>query len=51
MVNFSCFSEIIYSALFFDIICDIRTHFVYKAKAKKSCYIKQQFTVLKVRAS
>ena len=29
----------------------IRTHISYIANAKKSCYIKQQFTVLKARAS
>ena len=29
----------------------IRTHLAYIANAKKSCYIKQQFTVLKARAS
>ena len=29
----------------------IRTHLAYIAYAKKLCYIKQQFTVLKARAS
>ena len=29
----------------------IRTHLAYIANAKNSCYIKQQFTVLKARAS
>ena len=29
----------------------IRTHLAYIANAKKLCYIKQQFTVLKARAS
>ena len=32
-------------------LSSIRTHLAYIANAKKSCYIKQQFTVLKARAS
>ena len=34
-----------------SVINVIRTHLAYIANAKKSCYIKQQFTVLKARAS
>ena len=33
------------------VLISIRTHLAYIANAKKSFYIKQQFTVLKARAS
>ena len=44
-------SSLYSAAKLVDFLTPIRTQLAYKANAKNSCYIKQQFTVLKARVS